>query len=217
MIQAFKPGLATSPLKTLPHVGRAVLGARQITQMASQTTKLQKFVTGAHKGIQAFTSTRSQLLPCIHASRAGEVLYLHPKVQALIDQKPGQNEGVSLKFLMENFVAGLHGSNGFEMIKNQLSEGVLRLNKDFFWTKDETECTTYAQGQDPIIVVVELPGEKENQYNKVCPLHAKQYIAEGFNANILGIFKKSDKIISREWATTQAFIVASRVFFREIR
>lgn len=131
MIQAFKPVLATSPIKTLPQVSRSVMGARQITQYAPQNSKLNKMVTVAKEGMKAFTSTRAELLPLIQASRAGEVLYMHPKVQALIDQKLGLNEGLSLKFLMENFVAGSMAPMALKPSKISLAKESLSLRRTF--------------------------------------------------------------------------------------
>jgi hypothetical protein len=219
MINSTVHTLTRSPVKTF---GSAAINSRLGTRMISTNSKPEQSSTGisriaaaARNGMSTFREIREKLLPFVKASRIGQTLYLHPSLQALMAEEKYSAQEV-LDFLNENFTIGLHGTNGFKAIEEQLKNGRLELIKDFFWTKDVTESTSYAKGEEPIIVVVELPGEKENHFNRICLMHAKHYIAQGYHANVLAIFKKNDKIISKDFVNTKAMIAAKDAFVKTL-
>jgi hypothetical protein len=47
-------------------------------------------------------------------------------------------------------------------------------------------------------------------------MHAKHYIAQGYHANVLAIFKKNDKIISKDFVNTKAMIAAKDAFVKTL-
>jgi len=219
MINSTVHTLTRSPVKTL---GSAAINSRLGTRMISANSKPEQSSTGisriaaaARNGLSTFREIRQKLLPLVNPTRVGQTLYLHPILQARMAEEKYSGQEL-IDFLNQNFSIGLHGTNGFKAIEKQLKSGRLELIKDFFWTKDPSESSSYAIGDDPIIVALELPGEK-SPFHRFCRMQGKHYIAEGYHVNVLAIFKKNDKIISKDFVNTKAVFAAKNAFVKTLR
>jgi hypothetical protein len=158
-----------------------------------KTTSLAaSLFTAAKKGVIAFKDTKEICAVKLEAPLIGGAVYLNPEVLELAKKNNIDSSDISSDWVVQNFVAGYHGTTNGYGIMSQLVEGNLQLDKQFFFTKDPSESRTYAVGSDPAILLVEIP--EDPSVSKICPLHAKHFIEEGWNAKILGVFKKGDRL-----------------------
>ncbi|NDE64040.1 MAG: hypothetical protein EB053_06785 [Chlamydiae bacterium] len=186
---------AMSPKKT-GNLGQKTVTLSSPESPSKISTKMNFFRTavdalnhakGVFKNTYALESTK------LNAPRLGSSVYVHPKILELADEMGVEVNNITPDFIARKYKIGYHGMGNKSSILDQLSDdGTITTVKPFFWTEDDSEARTYAQGAEPVILILEI--ESDQSFINVCPMHAKTFISEHKDVNILGIFTKGERL-----------------------
>lgn len=162
-----------------------------------------------------FKNTYTEESLKLNSPRLGASVYIHPKVQELARELGVDLSDITPELIAKKYKIGYHGMGNKSSILGQLSEeGTITTVKPFFWTEDDSEARTYAQGAEPVILVLEI--ESDQSFINVCPMHAKTFISEHKDVNILGVFTKGDRLC-KEGVVLSALQEAGKAFTSKLQ
>jgi len=106
------------------------------------------------KGV--FKNTYAQESLKLNAPRLGSSVYMHPKIEELAEEMGIEVNEITPELIARKYKIGYHGMGNKSSILDQLSNnGTITTDKPFFWTEDDSEARTYAQGAEPVILILE--------------------------------------------------------------